>query len=249
MAFWNLWHGCNKISDGCANCYVYRADERHGRDASQVYKTQAFGDPLRKKRDGSWKIPSGETVWTCFSSDFLLDTADEWRGEAWEMMRLRSDLHFFFITKRIHRLMDCLPPDWGDGYENVSICSTCENQDRADFRLPILNAAPIKHKFIACEPLLGPVNLLPYLNSNVCQVVAGGESGAKARLCRYEWILSLRDQCMAVGMPFMFKQTGANFEKNGKIYRIPRKLQHSQARKAGINYKCKSFLPTGGKED
>ena len=245
MAQWNLWHGCDKISAGCANCYVYRSDERHGKDASLVNKTQAFDAPLRKKRDGSWKIPPGDTVWTCFSSDFLLDKADEWREEAWEMMRIRSDLHFFFITKRIHRLESCLPNDWGDGYPNVSICSTCENQDRADYRLPILKALPIKYKFIACEPLLEPLNLLPYLDSSICQVVAGGESGPNARLCRYEWILSLRDQCMAVGVPFMFKQTGANFESGGKLYKVPRRLQHSQARKAGINYKCSSFLPRG----
>ena len=77
------------------------------------------------------------TVYTCFSSDFLLDAADEWRGEAWAMMRLRSDLHFFMITKRIDRLMSVVPDDWRTGYSNVTLCCTVENQERADYRLPL----------------------------------------------------------------------------------------------------------------
>ena len=144
MANWNPWHGCTKISPGCANCYVYRGDARRGLDASAPYRTQDYDLPIRKKRDGSWKIPAGERVWTCFSSDFLLEEADDWRPWAWSMIQIRSDLNFFFITKRIHRLAECVPPDWGDGYENVSICSTAENQDRAAFRLPILKAAPVR---------------------------------------------------------------------------------------------------------
>ena len=174
MANWNPWHGCRKTSPGCANCYVYRGDARRGLDASQVYRTKSYDLPLRQKRDGSWVIPPGEMVWTCFSSDFLLEDADEWRPWAWAMMRVRADLNFFFITKRICRLGDCLPPDWGEGYENVAICSTAENQERAGFRLPILKAAPIRHKSITCEPLLGPIDLSPWLGEDITQVVAGG---------------------------------------------------------------------------
>lgn len=243
MAKWNPWHGCHKLSPGCANCYVYRMDARYDRDPSQVYCTGDFELPVKRKRDGSWKIPSGEMMWTCFSSDFLLEDADPWRSLAWDMMRRRPDLHFFFITKRIHRLADCLPPDWGEGFENVSICCTVENQDRANFRLPILKAAPIRYKSIACEPLLGPLDLSPWLDGSITQVAAGGESGPGARPCRYEWILDLRAQCMAAAVPFLFKQTGAKLIKDGKLYQIPRRLQHAQARKAGINYQCSTFLP------
>lgn len=243
MANWNPWHGCHKCSPGCANCYVYRGDERRGLDASQVYRTKDYDLPLRKKRDGSWKIPAGEMVWTCFSSDFLLEDADDWRPWAWAMMRARSDLNFFFITKRIHRLAECLPPDWGAGYENISVCVTAEDQTRADFRLPILEQAPIRYKSISCEPLLGPVDLSRWLGPHITQVVAGGESGAEARPCRYEWILDIRAQCAAAGVPFLFKQTGYRFVKDGKLYCIPRRLQHSQARKAGINYRCHIFRP------
>ncbi|MGM9639147.1 MAG: DUF5131 family protein, partial [Butyricicoccaceae bacterium] len=55
MAGWNPWHGCHKISAGCLNCYVYRIDARHGRDASQVVRNQVFDLPLRRTREGGWK--------------------------------------------------------------------------------------------------------------------------------------------------------------------------------------------------
>lgn len=232
---WNPWHGCHKLSAGCLNCYVYRMDGRHGADASQVRKTASFYDPIRHARDGSYRFRPGSFIWTCFTSDFLVEDADSWREEAWRMMRLRSDCTFFFITKRIDRFDACKPADWGEGYPNVRICCTVENQDRADYRLPIFRELPILHKSLACEPLLEALDLSPYLGGWVRQLVAGGESGETARVCNYDWILSLRAQCVAAGVPFYFKQTGANFEKDGKRYRIPRKLQHPQARKADIN--------------
>lgn len=67
------------------------------------------------------------------------------------------------------------------------------------------------------------------------ELVCGGESGNDARICDYGWILSLREQCLAAGVPFRFRQTGALFRKDGRLYRIPRRLQHAQARKAGID--------------
>ena len=65
-------------------------------------------------------------------------------------------------------------------------------------------------------------------------MTAGGESGENARLCRYDWVLSLSRQCESAGVPFYFKQTGALFEKDGRLYRIPRREQHEQARRAGL---------------
>lgn len=74
-----------------------------------------------------------------------------------------------------------------------------------------------------------------YLSSGIIEVIAGGESGYYARPCRYDWILSLRQQCLSAGISFYFKQTGAKFIKDNRLYNIPRRLQHSQAAKAGIN--------------
>ncbi len=151
---WNPWHGCHKYSAGCLNCYVYRMDGRHQRDASVVQKTSAFYLPISHARDGSYKIPSGSLIGTCFTSDFLLEDADTWRGEAWRMIRERSDCHFLFITKRITRFDDCIPEDWGEGYRNLTICCTVENQAKVDERLPVFRDAKIAHKIIVCEPLL-----------------------------------------------------------------------------------------------
>ena len=232
---WNPWHGCHKISPGCQNCYVYRTDAKYEKDSTAVTKNKSFDLPVRKNRSGGWKIPPGELVYTCFTSDFFLPDADGWRPDIWDMMRLRDDLRFMFITKRIDRFHVGLPADWGDGWEHVAICSTCENQDRADYRLPILLREPIRHKMIVCEPLLGPIDLTPYLTPAIEQVIAGGESGSEARVCDYDWILSLRDQCRRAGVRFHFKQTGARFRKDGKVYRVPRPLQHAQATKAGID--------------
>lgn len=236
MADWNPWHGCHKISAGCQNCYVYRRDELNQIDSSVIRRNASFTLPADRYKNGTYKIKPGEFVWTCFTSDFLLEEADQWRDEAWSIIRERNDLTFLFITKRIHRFRECMPEDWGEGYDNVRICCTVENQDRADFRLPIFRELPIRHKSIVCEPLLEAINLTPYLGSWVKSVVAGGESGKNARVCDYRWILNMREQCMLAHVPFVFKQTGALFQKDGRIYRVPRQYQQSQARKAGINY-------------
>ncbi len=236
MPTWNPWHGCRKISPGCQNCYVYRIDARHGKDSSLVSKTGDFNLPLKRDRAGAYKLSGTETVYTCFSSDFFIEEADEWRPEIWRMIRDRADLRFFIVTKRIHRFHVGLPDDWGGGYENVTICCTAENQDRADSRLPILLAEPIRHKSIICEPLLEALDLSSYLTCEIEGVTVGGESGNGARLCRYEWVLALREQCVRAGVHFFFKQTGARFEKGGKVYWISRRFQHSQARKAHIDY-------------
>lgn len=236
MAEWNPWHGCRKYSAGCQHCYVYRRDAQYQLDAGEVRKNAAFDLPVRRLRDGRYKLPGPDQVFCCFTSDFFLDQADPWRAEAWRMMRERGDLRFFFITKRILRFYEQLPADWGDGYENVTIGVTCENQAMAKERLPFFLTLPVRHRVIICEPMLEAVSLEAYLQGGVEQVVAGGESGETARLMRYAWALSLRRQCEAAGVPFWFKQTGARFEKDGRVYRIPRKHQFSQARKSGLSW-------------
>ena len=245
-ADWNPWHGCTKISPGCKYCYVYRQDEMYGSTlaSSLCRKTGAFALPMKRRRDGSYKIPPGKIVFTCFTSDFLLEDADPWRPDCWRMMRQRSDCWFYFFTKRIHRLADCLPPDWGEGYDNVLIGCTVENQDRADYRLPIFLDLPIKHRSIIASPLLERLDLRPYLDDRIEAVATGGESGVEARPCDYDWILDLRRQCVEKDIPFRFHQTGAYFIKDGRMYRVRRRYQLSQARKANIDYRIGDyFLP------
>lgn len=234
---WNPWHGCTKYSEGCLHCYVYRRDKSVGRDASVIIKTKNFDLPLRKGRNGIYKLGKDECpVYTCMTSDFFLDKADAWRNEAWRIIRIREDLSFVIITKRIIRFSSCIPSDWGAGYPNVTIMCTVENQKQADIRLPLFLSAPIRRKAIICEPLLGPIDLGEYLSPEIESVTVGGESGDEARVCDYSWVRSLRSQCVAHGTGFHFKQTGTLFYKDGKGYRIKRELQMSQAEKAGIDW-------------
>ena len=130
---WNPWHGCRKYSEGCLHCYVYRTDALYGRDSSRVVQTAEFDKPLRRKRDGKFLLAGDEPVFTCFSSDFFLEEADVWRPAAWRMIRARPELSFFIVTKRILRFSEGLPADWGDGYENVTLCCTVENRRRAAY--------------------------------------------------------------------------------------------------------------------
>lgn len=241
---WNPWHGCTKISPGCKFCYVYRQDEMYKNSvaSSRCRKTSTFDLPVKLKRDGSYKVPSGSFVYTCFSSDFLLKDADEWRTECWRMIKKRSDCWFYFFTKRIDRLESLLPDDWGDGYENVLIGCTVENQDRADYRLPIFKKLPVKHKSIIAAPLLEGINIAKYLDDTIDEVSVGGESGFNARPCCYDWILDIRQQCIEKNVPFRFHQTGANFVKDGRCYRIRREFQHSQADKANINFRLEDVV-------
>lgn len=236
QASWNPWHGCHKISEGCRHCYVYRQDAMFGSgDSSRVAKTAAFDMPVRRDRRGKYKIVPGSLVTTCFTSDFFVEEADEWREEAWRMIAHRSDCTFLIFTKRIDRFAVCAPADWGSGYSNVVIGCTCETQRMADYRLPIFLSQPIAHRIIVCAPLLERLDISLYLRAGIEEVSVGGESGAEARECRYEWVLDLQRQCAEAGIRFVFHQTGANFVKDGRRYRIPRKEQHAQAKRAGIN--------------
>lgn len=153
------------------------------------------------------------------------------------MMRARPDVNFYIITKRILRFYEFLPSDWGDGYDNVTIACTCENQKRADERIPFFLDAPIKHRHVVCEPMLEAIDLSPYLDGRIEEVSAGGESGDfdVVRSCNFDWILGLRAACTKTQTRFHFHQTGAKLIKDGKIYNIPRKYQHEQAKKACVD--------------
>ena len=112
MAVWNPWHGCKKISAGCDNCYVYEKDAMYGKNASVIRRTANFDLPVKKNRRGEYKLlPQEEPVYVCMTSDFFLPEADEWRSEAWAMIKERQDLSFVIETKREHRFFKALPGD------------------------------------------------------------------------------------------------------------------------------------------
>ena len=236
---WNPWHGCRKCSEGCLNCYMFFLDGLRDRDGSEIYRTKAgFSYPLSKDKNGSYKVKSGEMLRVCMTSDFFLEEADPWREDAWDVIRQRSDVKFFLLTKRPERVLASLPSDWGDGWENVFFNVTAENQRRADERIPILLSLPFKHKGIMCAPLIGAVSIEKYLSSGqIEQVLCDGENYDGARPCRYEWVKSLRDECEKYNVTFIFCGTGWRFVKDGKVYKIEeRGAQSEQAYRSGLSY-------------
>lgn len=243
---WNPWHGCNKISPGCQHCYVYRMDKMYGRDPTVVHRTGSFYYPIAKDRHGNYKLkPSDNYVLTCFTSDFFLPEADNWRREAWGMIHTRSDLNFMFVTKRIERLAICMPSDWGDGYDNVTIVATVENQEYADKRLPYLLSLPIKHREVCYEPMLEEIDISRYLSTGkIERVIAGGESGSDARICDYKWAESMSRQCRKANVAFWFKQTGARFvDEYGKLHAVARRNQFSYADTLGLSFEISDNIP------
>lgn len=223
---YNCWHGCHKKSEGCMHCYVYRRDDSIGKDASNVYKTQSFNMPIQKNRAGEYKYPSGTEFIMCFSSDFFINEADAWRKDVLNMIKIRSDCTFFCITKRPERIMECIPNIVE--YPNLYIYCTMENQKRFDERAPIYLNLPLVKKGVMIEPMLEDVDLSSYIDK-IDVVSVGGESGTDARVCDFEWVKHIRQQCKKAHVEFNYHQTGAKLLVNNKLYNIPRNKQHSQA--------------------
>lgn len=221
------------------HCYVFREDAAFGTDipTHKVRKTLSFNLPIRKDRKKNWKFPSGSEFALCFTSDFLIEEADEWRSEIWDMIRQRKDCNFYFFTKRIERLEHLLPSDWDTGYDNVAIGCTVENQEKALLRLPTFLSLPIKHRLVIAAPLLERLDISEFLHPELIESVsAGGESGKYARPLDFNWILHLRQQCKDARVHFNFHQTGSYLIKDGRKYHIQREFQHSQAHRANVDY-------------
>ena len=238
MIIWNPWHGCHKVSEGCEHCYMYFLDGKRGIDTSLVTRTANFDLPLRRDRHGNYKLKSGMQLYVGLSTDFFVEEADQWRDEVWHIIRHRSDIAFRILTKRARRIKDCLPPDWGGGYDNVMLSVTCENQCRADERLPLLLDIPAKHKGFMAPPFIGTVDADEYLAyGQIEEVLCGGENYDGARPCHYEWVKSLSEQCALHDITFNFIETGTVFVKSGKTYHIPSKqIQSQQAYKSNLSH-------------
>jgi protein gp37 len=215
------------------------------KNGSDIYRTkEAFFYPLQKNKKGQYKIQSGELIRICMTSDFFLEEADEWRKEAWEIIYERSDVKFFLLTKRPQRIPSCLPSNWGDGWENVMLNVSCENQQRADERIPWLLNLPFKHKGIMCAPFIGEISIQSYLaDGQIEQVICGGENYDGARPCHFDWVKKLRQECVSHQITFCFLETGTIFQKDGKTYHLPsKKIQSEMAYKSGMNFRGKPIL-------
>ncbi len=234
---WNPWHGCHKCSPGCLNCYVFYLDKKRDKDTNIITKSKSnFNLPLKKDRLGNYKIPSGSEVATCFTSDFFIQEADSFRNDAWNIIKKRKDVNFLICTKRIERFNECIPNDWNDGYDNVIIAATCENQEKTNERLPILSNIKAKHKYILISPILEDIDLNPFLDKGKIDMISvGGESYENARVCNFDWVKHIKQTCDKYDIKFDFHQTGSNFVMNGKHYKINHYKEYSQAKK-GMKY-------------
>ncbi len=179
---WNPFQGCTKVSEGCRFCYMYREKKHYGQEPGIVKRSAdaTFRKPLSWHRSVLAKASGGltpkrELVFTCSWSDFFHPDADAWRPEAWEIIRQTPYLTYQILTKRPERIPGCLPLDWGQGYPNVWLGATVEN-DAYLWRLDyLLNIPAIRH-FASCGPLLGPLDLEPWLNVNYYRIQAIAES-------------------------------------------------------------------------
>lgn len=156
---WNPWRGCTKVSPGCDRCYMFAEQRRYGKDPEVVTRCgpQTFSAPLRWHR----KLAEGERrlVFTSSWTDFFHKDADEWRDEAWDIIRRTPSLTYQILTKRPSLIESRLPSDWGpNGYPNVWLVTSAENQEHADRRIPILLKVPAVVHGVSAEPMLGPID-------------------------------------------------------------------------------------------
>ena len=243
----NPWTGCTKVSPGCRNCYAetLRARFGHGNEwgpngirtrTSESYWRQ----PLK------WDHAAAEAgvrrrVFCASLADVFEDRPelDEWRSDLWELIRATPNLDWLLLTKRpenfgrmayglhvcewCHEIVDD-PNSWCVECQsevalvplpNVWFGTSVENQGSVG-RLDYLDV-DANTTFLSCEPLLGPLDFGTYGLDGIDWVIVGGESGPNARPMRPEWVRAIRDQCVAAGVPFLFKQWGEHDENGVKV--------------------------------
>jgi protein gp37 len=202
-----------------------------------VWRTSKMNQPLAKNRQKQYKMKAGQRIRVNMSSDTFLPEAKEWMPEFWDIIRKRPDLIFWLLTKRPENIMEMLPDDWNDGYENVILNITTENQTMFDKRWPILQNIPAKHKGICCAPMISTINIEPALSSGQIEDVScGGENYDGSRILKYEWVKSLSEQCAKHRVNFSWYESGTRPEKDGVVYFLPRKEDQTHlAYVAGLN--------------
>lgn len=209
----NPWWGCTKVSPGCVNCYAETFSNR--------YKYDVFG-PRKSRRtfgEGYWQEP---IKWNRQAAQlgerkrvFCASMADVFehnprieaeREKLWSLIEETPMLDWLLLTKRPENMRRFAP--WENEWpRNVWAMTSVENQELAQKRIPILLEVPAVVRGLSVEPLIGPVDLEPWLE-NIQWVIVGGESGQGARQMKPDWVRNLRDQCTTAGVPFFFKQWG-----------------------------------------
>ena len=206
---WNPWMGCHKVSQGCKNCYMFREQKQYGNDPNVVRRSKTkFNEPLK------WS--ESARVFTCSWSDWFIEEADPWRDEAWEIIRTTPHLTYQILTKRPENILERLPIDWGDGWSNVWLGVSAEDQENADKRVNQLWGLPARVKFVSAEPLLDRIDF-SWAFGFIDWVIVGGESGPGSRPMDIGWARQIRRQCREAGVAFFMKQMGGWPNKHGDI--------------------------------
>lgn len=211
----NPWWGCTKVSPACDHCYAETWAKRVGLD---IWST---GRPRRFLSEAYWQQPfrwnseakraGGRARVFCASMADVFEWKkglSAWRTRLWRVVEETPYLDWLLLTKRPHLVRRLAP--WGNDWpDNVWLGTTVENQKWVEKRLPHLDANPARVRFLSCEPLLGRIQLDDWLARKTVQwVIAGGESGPRARPTDPAWFQAVRDECTAHATPFHFKQWG-----------------------------------------
>lgn len=211
---WNPLTGCNKISPGCKHCYAERMAGRLQAMGQHNYRNgfELTLQPQMLELPLKWKKP--QMIFTNSMSDlFHVDVPLDYIKQVFDVMRRANWHKFQVLTKRADRLeVVSSQLEWP---ENVWMGVSVETTKYA-FRIDHLRRTEARTKFLSLEPLLGP---LPGLNLNgIDWAIVGGESGPGARPMPEEWVTDLRDQCLAAGVAFFFKQWGGvNKKASGRL--------------------------------
>lgn len=217
---WNPTTGCDKVSEGCRNCYAEGIAKRFWgeRKFTDVEcHTDRLDAPLH------WKKPRRVFV-NSMSDLFHKDVPFEFVDQVFATMAWMQEHTFMVLTKRADRMEEFFNeagnPSRRHILPNVWLGVSVENQQAADDRIPLLLQTPVAVRFVSVEPMLSAVNVKPYLygwhsdprpvekDPGIDWMICGGETGPNARPMRPDWARSLRDQCQGANVPFFFKSWG-----------------------------------------
>jgi protein gp37 len=228
----NPWWGCVNVSPACDHCYAETFAARHtrtkvelwGKDAHRSISSDAYWDAPRTWSHRAQKTGIRERVFCGSMCDVMERRADlnEPRHRLFNLIEDTPYLDWLLLTKRPQEYRHFFPKSWlKDPRHNVWVMTTCESQEFV-WRIEEILKVPAIVYGISLEPLLSPVKLpkeFVKLRTHAW-VITGGESGRKPRPSEPDWFRSLRDQSVAAGVPFHFKQWGefgSDLVKIGKI--------------------------------
>ncbi len=209
----NFWYGCKKVSPGCRSCYAEREMKRFGKDFNTVTRAKGFISPLM------WKEPS--MVFVNSWSDFFIEEADDWRDDAWDIIQRTPHLTYQILTKRPENILSRLPDDWGEGWDNVWLGVSIEDNEHKYRGWDLLITIPAKLRFISFEPLLEPIQDLDLMlaTREIHWVIVGGQSGPDHRTMGMKWVRCIKEDCDRAEVAFFMKQDSG--PKPGMRGRIP----------------------------